>query len=479
MTISSPGIGSNGLDVNAIVTKLVAVESQPVTLLQKKGSQIQSTISSWGTVKSQLSAIQDAASALLDKSAWASRTVSSSNSSAVSGAVTTGALAGNYSVSVTQLAQSQTTLSSGITSGSAIGSAGRLDIQVGQWSGSTFTQGSGSTVSVTVNATDTLSDIATRINGSNAGVSASVVTSGGQDKLVVRGANTGDSNGFQIQAFDSGGTAITDGTTGAGKLAYASNGTSIVGMGLSQAAKNSAATVDGVAVSSTNNQITGAVSGLTLNLQQVTTSPVTVSVAADTTTTSDKVSAFVTAYNQAISAMRNLTKYDPSTKASSPLQGDSTAIGLQNALRQMVVGNGPASSSYSSLSAVGISMQQDGTLAVNSTKLNAAITSNPSNLESLFDANGGSTTTNGIARRIRDFAMAANNTGGSVSNRTSALQTALTRNSTDVTKMQDRIAVIQARLYKQYNSLDTNLTSLNSLSSLVNQQITTWNKSSG
>jgi hypothetical protein len=43
--------------------------------------------------------------------------------------------------------------------------------------------------------------------------------------------------------------------------------------------------------------------------------------------------------------------------------------------------------------------------------------------------------------------------------------------------MQDRIAVVQARLYKQYNALDTNLTSLNSLSSLVTQQITTWNKS--
>lgn len=478
MTISSPGIGSNGLDVNGIVTKLVAVESQPITLLQKKGSQIQSTISSWGTVKSQLSAIQDAASALLDKTTWASRTVSSSNSSAVTGSVITGALAGNYSVSVTQLAQSQTTLSSGITSGSAIGSAGRLDIQVGTWSGNTFTQGSSSTVSVTVNATDTLSDIASRINSANSGVSASVVTSGGQDKLVVRGANTGDSNGFQIQAFDGSGTAITDGSTGVGKLSYAGNGSSIVGMGLSQAAKNSAATVDGVAVSSATNQITGAVNGLTLNLQQVTTSPVTMSVTADTTTTTNKVNAFVTAYNQAITAMRNLTKYDPSTKTASALQGDSTAIGLQNALRQMVVGNGPASSSYSSLSAIGISMQQDGTLAVNSSKLSAAITSNPTNLESLFDANGGSSTANGIARRIRDFAMAANGSGGSVSNRTTALQTALSRNSADVTKAQDRIAVIQARLYKQYNALDTNLTSLNSLSSLVNQQITTWNKSS-
>ena len=172
MTISSPGIGSNGLDVNSIVTKLVAVESQPVTLLQQKGTKIQSTISTWGSVKSQLSAIQDAASALLDKATWASRTVSSSNSSAVTGSVTTGALAGNYSVSVTQLAQSQTTLSSGITSGSTFGSDGRLDIQVGTWSGNTFTQGSGSTVSVAVNATDTLSDITTRINGSNSGVSA-------------------------------------------------------------------------------------------------------------------------------------------------------------------------------------------------------------------------------------------------------------------------------------------------------------------
>jgi flagellar hook-associated protein 2 len=115
----------------------------------------------------------------------------------------------------------------------------------------------------------------------------------------VRGTNTGDANGFQIQAFDSTGTAITDGSTGTGKLAYASNGGTISGMSLSQSAKNSAATVDGVAVSSATNQITGAVTGLTLNLQQVTTSPVTMSVTADTKTTSDKINAFVTAYNQA------------------------------------------------------------------------------------------------------------------------------------------------------------------------------------
>ena len=477
MTISSPGIGSNGLDVNAIVTKLVAVESQPITLLQSKSSKIQSTISSWGSLKSQLSTLQDAAASLLDKSTWAARTVSSSNSSAVAATVTSGALAGNYSVSVSQLAQSQTNSSASVTAGSAIGSAGRLDIQLGQWSGSTFTGGSAAAISVAVNATDTLTDIANRINNSKAGINASVVTSGGQDKLIVRGANTGASNGFQIQAFDDTGTAITDGSTGVGKLAYAKSGTSIVGMGLSQAAMDSAATVDGVAVSSATNQITGAVSGLTLNLQQVTSSPTTISVVADTATPTTKVNAFVTAYNQLVSSIRTLTKYDPATKAAAALQGDSTATGLQTALRQIITGAGPSGGTYSRLSEVGLETQQDGTLKVNSTKLSAAM-ANSSNLEALFAANGGSSADNGIARRVRDFAMAANGTGGNVSSRTTNLQTALTRNNADITKMQDRIAVVQARLYKQYNTLDTNLTSLNSLSSLVTQQITTWNKSS-
>lgn len=477
MTISSPGIGSNGLDVNAIVTKLVAVESAPIDLLKTKSSKIQSTISSWGSLKSQLSTLQDAAASLLDKSTWAARTVSSSNSSAVAATATSGALAGNYSVSVSQLAQSQTTSSASVTSGSTMGSAGRLDIQVGQWSGNSFTGGSAASVSVTVNATDTLSDIATRINSSNAGINASVVSSGGQDKLIVRGANTGASNGFEIKAFDDTGVAITDGSTGAGKLAYASNGSAIVGMGLSQAAKDSAATVDGVAVSSSNNQITGAVSGLTLNLQQVTTSPVTVSVVADTATPTSKINAFATAYNQLVSSIRTMTKYDPATKTAAALQGDSTASGLQTALRQIITGAGPSGGTYSRLSEVGLETQQDGTLKVNSTKLSAAM-AKPAQLEALFNANGGSTVDNGIARRVRDFAMAANGTGGNVSSRTTNLQTSLTRNNADITKMQDRIAVVQARLYKQYNTLDTNLTSLNSLSSLVTQQITTWNKSS-
>ena len=475
MAISSPGIGS-GLDVNSIVSKLVALEKKPVALLQAKGTGLQSKLSAYGQIKSALATLDDAGTALVNVDTWKGRTFASNNT-AVTGSATSSALASSFAVEVIDLAQVQSVKSSQLASASPIGSDGSLAIQIGQWAGTTFTAGAGPSVNVSVAATDTLSDIATNINNAGAGVSALVVTSAGQDRLLIRGTATGDAAGFQILATDDLGAPITNGA-GVGALAYAHNGTSYYGATQTQAAQNSSITVDGIAVSSATNSVSDAVPGVTLNLTAETTTAAQITVGVDKESVKTKIETFRTAYNAVRTLLTNFTKYDEATKTGGPLLGDGTAVGLDSMLRNLAGASGPTATAATigRLSDMGLQMQRDGTLVTNTAKLATAVDS----LETLktFLTNSGSVTSpgDGIARRIRDFARGANGVVGYVSGRNTALQNAITRNNKDIDSLNTRVARAETRLYAQFSRLDANIGTINSLGNFVTQQIAQWNK---
>lgn len=477
-SISSLGIGSNGIDTASIVSKLVAVENVPVTQMQTQAKGIQTKISDWGTIKSAMASLQDAANALVDPSTWNARTATSNNSAAVTATVSTGALAGNFNVTVNKLATAQTNQSVAITSGSAFGSAGTLSIQLGSWSGNTFAAGSKSAVSVSVGANDTLATIAKSINAANAGVSASVVTSNGKDQLVLRGANTGAAAGFQITATDSTGTAITDGSSGLGQLTYQTNtaGTGTTGMSEAQAAQDSSATVDGVTVTSNNNTITGAVAGLTLNLLQTTTGSTQISVTNDSATPTTAINNLVSNYNSLVSTIRTLTAYDPATKTAADLQGDSTARGILTSLRNIVTNKGPSGNTYSTLSDLGIQVQLDGSLAISSTKLSSAMNSSIGTVQNFFMAASSGSSNSGLAMQFGSYTLAANFSTGALTNRTNALQTQLKNKNDAITRAQTQVSAYQARLVAQYTALDSKLATLNATNSYISQQVAQWNK---
>lgn len=476
MAISSAGIGS-GLDVSSIVSQLMSIEKQPLTQLQTKATGLQTKLSAYGTVKSALSGLQDAASKLLDTSSWKAKTFTSNNTSAVTGSATTGALATSFGLKVIDLAQVQSTRSSGVATGTALGSSGRLDIQLGEWSGTTFTAGSSSSVSVNVSDTDTLTDIATKINGAGAGVTAVVVKTGTNDQLLLRGNTTGAASGFQIKTFDGGGTAITDGTTGVGKLAYdySSTSSAFYGMTPTQAAQDASIEIDGIAVTSASNTVTNAVPGVTLNLLTETTTAATITIGEDTASIKTKLEAFQTAYNKVATTLTDLTKYDAATKKAGTLQGDSTAVGLQSVLRSMLGASGPSGTTFTRLSDIGMEIQRDGTLSLNSTKLEAALKST-SDLNTFFTASTGSSATDGMARRINSFIQQANGVDGNVSGRSSVLQASIARNTKDQDALNVRLTQRQAALYKQYNALDTKMGTLSTMSTFITQQVAQWNK---
>lgn len=203
-SISSPGIGS-GLDVNTIVSQMMAVEKRPLQLLQTSASSIDTKISSYGQIKSALSALYDAANGLMGSSTWQSKQFSTSEKDVLSGSAATAAGAGNFSVQVTALASSQSLASGSFTSGAVMGAAGQLSLRTGRWDavGTGFT-GAGAAVEISIEATDTLADVAGKINGANAGVSAVVVKGANGDQLLVRGAKTGQENGFSLSVLEGG-----------------------------------------------------------------------------------------------------------------------------------------------------------------------------------------------------------------------------------------------------------------------------------
>jgi len=213
-----------------------------------------------------------------------------------------------------------------------------------------------------------------------------------------------------------------------------------------------------------------------LKLLSTTSSDVQITVGNDTDTVKTKLTAFQDAYNTLVSNLKTLTKYDATTKKAGDLQGDGTAVTLLALLNSMVSATGPsASTTFGYLSDVGIQVQSDGLLSTSSSTLNTAFSS-LDDLKTFFYNYGGTTTTNGLARRFRDFVWDANGVQGSVTLKKTALSSAITRNESSQEKLNVKIAEVQKRLMKQYGGLDSKIGSLNGLSSFVSAQVAQWNK---
>jgi flagellar hook-associated protein 2 len=471
--VSSLGIGS-GLDANSIISSLMAADSQPLTDLQNKASTINTEISGVGQIKSLTSSFSDAAQALASLSLWKQTTSTSSDSSVVTADTSSGnAVAGDYSVTVQQLAQGQTVTSAALPSSSSTLSEGTLTIQLGTWSGtppSAFAAKDGANpVSITIGPSDTsLTSIRDKINSANAGVTASIISDANGARLSLRSTATGAENGFKITATES----SDDGNPATGLSALTYDPTSAGSqLGLNQSAQNAKATVNGIAVESASNTLANISDGLSLTLAKVSATPVDVQVSADTASMKTAVNSFVSAYNALNSYIQQQTKYDATTKVGGPLEGDPSILGFQNQLRAVMNTDCTASSTFARLSDIGISFQADGSLAADATKLGNAL-ANPTQLQALFATRGADNASTGFAVRFQNLCtQSLDPINGQLSTRYTGLQGELQRNSADQANMQTHLDAEQARLTAQYQALDTTMSQMSALSSYVTQQM--------
>jgi flagellar hook-associated protein 2 len=395
MAISSPGIGS-GLDVNNIVTQLMNVEKQPLTLLDQKEASFQSQLSAYGTLRGALASFQTAVSGLDNLSNFQSVSASSSDTDILSATATTGAQAGVHDLEVTQLAQTHALAAAGQTSTSAaIGSGTSTTLTFdfgtisggvlasGVYTGATFTQdGAQTSGTVTIDSSnDSLQGIRDAINAANVGVRASIINdgSGTPYRLTLTSTTTGAAHSVRIGV--SGDAAL------ANLLGYDPAGTQKLTQ--TQVAQDAKLTVDGVSVSSASNSVTGALDGVTLKLSDQGTSQVTI--ARDTSGAKAAIQAFVKTYNDFSKTLADLTKFDTTGNGNSgALLGDAAARTIQSRLRDALSSSLPStgSGSLQFLAQTGIAFQKDGTLSIDSNKLSAALSANPDSVAALFTSFG-------------------------------------------------------------------------------------------
>lgn len=473
-TISSAGIGS-GLDIESLVSKLVAAERTPITQLNQKIEGLKTELSAFGKVQSALSALRDAASKLTAPSNWGGTLATSSDPTAVTASAGSGAVVGNVSVQVSKLASSQTLVSgTAYASASTVVGQGSLTITLGAWAtdGATpptytgFTDKAGATP-ITLNigpGQDTLTGIRDAINAANAGVSASIVNDASGARLTLRSTATGETNAFRIEA--SGG--LTD-------LGYDPR-VGVTSLIQTLPAQNARALINGIDVSSESNSLKEAIDGLNITLLKTTSVPASVAVSQDKDSIKKLITDFTTAYNAVNALLREQTKYDSANKSAGPLQGDSTAVGLQNQLRSIMGGTTSLAGSISRLAQIGLEPGSDGNLKTSDAKLNTAL-GDLDSLKKLFmglDNVDGSNS--GFAQRIRSYIDGALSTDGRVSSRQAGLQKLIDTNNKSIDKLEDRAALTEARLRARYTALDTQMGKLNGLSSYVTQQMNLLNK---
>jgi flagellar hook-associated protein 2 len=393
--ITSTGLGS-GLDVNGIVTKLVAAERMSA---DTRNSKVEATdnakITAYGTFKGALSDFKATVTSLSQSSNYQNITATSSDSAVVSASALSVADVGDYQLKVNTLAQSHALASKAYTEATSIVGSGNLTVNFGTtvydpvtkvYSG--FTQSSTkSSLSLTIDSTNnTLVGIRDAINGAKAGVTASILNDGTGNRLILKSNETGLSNSIQVQASEVGGAGLS-------ALAFDGSNPNMV---QTQTAENASVTINGLEVTSPSNTISSALKGVTFNLLQAKPSQiVNININRNNDALTTKLSTFVEKYNALTAAVKSVSSYDAATKKGGVLLGDyvlqSGMSQVKAAMTDMVEG---VSGNLKTLTDVGIGLQKDGSLSFDKAKLSAAQSSDIDAVTSLFAVIGRPTDAN-------------------------------------------------------------------------------------
>jgi len=456
-SISSLGIGS-GLKLGDILDSLTAAEKATLTPITKQQSSYTAKLSGYGTMKSALEAFQTANTAL-SKADLFTATSTTSSSTAFSATTTGNAIAGKYTISVTQLAQAQTLTSNttqkdskaAIATGDSV-----LTIQQG---------GDKKAVTIDISAANSsLTGIRDAINNAKAGVSASVINVGnGEYRLSITSNDTGKDNGMTL--------SISGDDTLKSFMGY--DGTS-GGMKESVNAQNAKLTVNNVAIENSSNTISDALEDITLNLNDVTSGNQTLTITQDNTKAQDAVKAWVTAYNALQDTFGTLTKYtsvDPGADAqdtsNGALIGDSTLRTIQTQLKS-VLSNTLSTSSYKTLAQIGVTTDPStGKLELDDKKLTEALKKDSAGVGTLIVGDGKKT---GITTAIGSNLTSWLSTTGIIQAAKDGVSKTLNKLTKDYNTASDLIDQKVARYKAQFTQLDVLMSSLNNTSSYLTQQ---------
>lgn len=468
-SISTLGVGS-GLDLSSILDSLEAAEKSTLTPISKQQSSYTAKLSAYGTLKSALESFQTANTAL-NKADLFTATSTTSSSSAFSATTTGSAIAGKYTISVSQLAQAQTltTKNSQKDSKAAIATSDSvLTIQQG---------GGKDPVTIDISAgNSSLSGIRDAINNAKAGVSASIINVGnGEYRLSITANDTGSDNAMKLSV--SGDSALESFMGYNGTPGDSSNG-----MIESVTAQNAKLTVNNVEIENSSNTISDSLEDITLNLNDVTTGNQTLTISKDTSKAENAVKAWVDAYNTLQDTFSSLTKYtavdagaESQDSSNGALLGDSTLRTIQTQLKTLLA-NTHSSSNYKTLTQIGITSDAStGKLEIATDKLQTALKNDAAGIGEMFIGDGKSTgVTTGISSNLTSWLSST----GIIQAAKDGVSKTLNNLTDQYNAASERIDTLMTRYKAQFTQLDVLMNSLNSTSSYLTQQFDTSNSNS-
>lgn len=442
-SISSPGLGS-GLDVNSLVTQLMAVERRPLTALDSREATFQAKISALGSLRGALSGVETAA-AKLKAGGFTEFKGTVGDASVASVTVSSIAPAGSYSLEVTQLAQAQivSTGQDPATTNGLIDASGSIDIQLG----------ANAAVTVNVTAGQTLGDLAAAINA-DADLKTQIKASVVDRRLVLESRSTGAANTITVSNA-SVGLEDFQTTTEA------------------RAALDANFKLNGLTIVRNTNTVGDALTGVTINLLKTNTGSTTpLTVARSSAAVKSALEGFIKAYNEANTTIRDLGLYDSATGQGSILTGDATLRTAQSQLRSLV-GSAPAGLTdpfANTLSQLGVTAARDGSLSLDSSKLQTLFDERPESVDALVKAFGTS---------AQSVTKSLSSDGGLVASRIEGMNASISTLDLQREALNRRLEQIESRYRRQFTALDSTVSSLQNTSAFLTQQLANLPKSGG
>jgi flagellar hook-associated protein 2 len=415
------GASSPGIDVTSAVNAGVTAAQAPEQAWQAQESTLQSQSTALQQIQSDASNLDNDIVALNSLTGpLSARTVSSSNSNVVTASAASGSTIGNHVVVVNNLATTASWTSGTFASSSTAMPAGSF----------TITTGSGSSATITTTGTQTLSDVANQINGDSLGVTASVVTDSSGSRLAIVANTSGSSANFTVSS----GSGFTQAVTG----------------------KDASLTVDGISITSASNTVTGAVSGLTLNL--LSASPgteVSLGVTPNTTQAAAAINQFVTDYNTAISDLNAQFTFSGSSEG--VLSGDSTIRNLQSDLLGALdytatPADGSTTTTIPNLSSLGITVGNDGKLNVDSATLQSTLQNNFGDVQNFFQGTAFNGFANSLDQQLTNFISPSN---GAFTVELQSMNSQYTALQTNISDFETNyITPLKAQLQSEYSQAE-------------------------
>ena len=434
---TSGGLGS-GIDVSALVQASLAPQQAELAVLQGDQTTITNQQTALNSFNNDIQTLQNAVFALTDPAGQLTNvSATSSNSAVLTASATAGTPSGSHTITVTSLASTSSAYSNAVATSSTPLATGTLSIEVG----------TNTAVPITIgNTNNTLDGLAQTINNTaNIGVTASVIT---------------DANGARL--------ALVSNTSGAPGNLTITPSAGVLGFNTGVTGANAALNVDGIPISSTTNTVSSAIPGVTLSLTGTTGGvPVSVTTGPDVTQQEDAVNSFVSAYNTVIGDINTQSTIGTNGHPG-PLGSDSTVALTQGELLSAVAFSTTGNGNVNSISDLGISVNNDGTLAVNSGTLATALQSNPAAIQSFFQA----TTSGSFGANLT---TALNNVANPITGAVATDITGLSQSQTSITQQisdfQVQIATQTTQLTQEYVQVDTTLQELPELLDQINQQL--------